>query len=142
MHRKRLRARYPCTQMPTTVTNGIRVSVKVRFAEELSDPKLGRFLFAYRITIANEGQHTVQLLRRRWTIWDSLGPVRQVEGPGVVGEQPVLAPGAHFTYTSQCDLRSGLGRMVGTYTMGDHDSGERFSVEVPEFVLRYPFLAN
>ncbi|HQW85693.1 MAG TPA: Co2+/Mg2+ efflux protein ApaG [Flavobacteriales bacterium] len=128
--------------MPTTVTNGIRVSVKVRFAEEASDPKLGRFLFAYRITIANEGQRTVQLLRRRWTIWDSLGPVRQVEGPGVVGETPVLAPGGQFTYTSQCDLRSGLGRMVGTYTMWDKDSGERFAVDVPEFDLHYPFLAN
>ncbi len=128
--------------MPTTVTKGIRVSVKVRFAEELSDAKQDRYIFTYRITIANEGRHTVRLLRRRWVIWDSLAPRRVVEGPGVVGETPVLAPGGHFTYSSQCDLRSGLGRMLGAYVMRDQESGESFEVDIPEFILGYPFLAN
>ncbi len=103
------------------------------------DRQLG---FSYRITISNRGNESVQLLRRHWTISDSLAARREVEGPGVVGETPVLAPGGQFTYTSQCDLRSGLGRMVGTYQMRDHDNGEGFTVDVPEFVLRYPFLAN
>ncbi len=128
--------------MPTAVTNDIRVSVRTSFLEELSDPRMGRFLFAYRITITNEGRHTVQLLRRHWTIWDSLGPVREVEGPGVVGETPVLPPGGSFTYTSQCDLRSSVGRMVGTYAMTDQGSGEAFRVQVPGFLLLYPYLAN
>ena len=128
--------------MTTAVTNGIRVSVVVRFASERSDTKQGRYLFVYQITIANEGQHTVQLMRRHWHIWDSLADVRQVEGPGVVGETPVLAPGERFTYSSQCDLSSGLGRMAGTYTMRDGTSGTFFQVAVPAFMLCYPYLAN
>ncbi|MBK8340280.1 MAG: Co2+/Mg2+ efflux protein ApaG [Flavobacteriales bacterium] len=128
--------------MTTAVTNGIRVSVRVRFASERSDTKQGRYLFMYHITIANEGQHTVQLMRRHWHIWDSLANVRQVEGPGVVGETPVLAPGEHFTYSSQCDLNSGLGRMAGAYTMRDLVNNTMFQVEVPAFVLTYPYLAN
>ena len=128
--------------MTTAVTNGIRVSVRVRFASEHSDTKQGRYIFVYRITIANEGRHTVQLLRRHWHIWDSLADERQVEGPGVVGETPVLNPGERFTYSSQCDLSSGLGRMAGTYTMRDMVSNVTFLVEVPAFVLSYPYLSN
>lgn len=128
--------------MTTAVTNGIRVSVRVRFASEHSDTKQGRYLFVYRITIANEGRRTVQLMRRHWHIWDSLANGRQVEGPGVVGETPVLAPGERFTYSSQCDLSSGLGRMAGIYTMRDLANNAVFQVEVPAFVLSYPCLSN
>ncbi|MCC7502974.1 MAG: Co2+/Mg2+ efflux protein ApaG [Flavobacteriales bacterium] len=128
--------------MATSVTHGIRISVQPRFEPEHSDPEQGRFLFSYRIAITNTSEHTVQLLRRRWHIWDSLAPKREVEGPGVVGETPVLAPGEQFTYSSVCDLRSSLGRMDGTYTMRRADTSDHFEVRIPAFALLYPWQAN
>lgn len=128
--------------MATSVTHGIRISVQPRFEPEHSDPRQGRFLFSYRITITNTGEHTVQLLRRRWHIWDSQAPEREVEGPGVVGETPVLAPGEQFTYSSVCDLRSSMGRMHGTYSMRRTGTNDRFEVRIPAFTLLYPWQAN
>lgn len=128
--------------MATAVTHDIRVSAEARFDASHSDPKAGRFLFSYRITIANHGQRPVQLLRRHWHISDSLSAAREVEGPGVVGETPELAPGDEFTYSSFCDLRSSFGRMRGTYLMQHLDDGSHFEVAIPAFDLRYPFAAN
>lgn len=128
--------------MATAVTHDIRVSVRAYFEATQSDPKVGRFLFAYRITIANKGQRAVQLLRRHWHITDSLAPGREVEGPGVVGETPELGPGDTFTYTSFCDLRSGFGRMHGTYLMRHLDDDSTFEVRIPAFELQYPVAAN
>lgn len=128
--------------MATSVTHGIRISVQPRFEPEHSDPTQGRYLYSYRITITNTSEHTVQLLRRCWQIWDSLALAREVEGPGVVGEIPVLAPGTVFTYSSVCDLRSSMGSMHGTYSMRRTDTDHRFEVRIPPFVLAYPWLAN
>lgn len=128
--------------MSTTVTHDIRVSVRSRFEPVHSDPKAGRFIFSYRITIANKGRSTVQLQRRHWTIRDSLALTREVEGPGVVGETPVLKPGEEFTYSSACDLRSGFGSMDGSYHMVRMDNGEEFDVAIPEFQLHYPYASN
>ena len=128
--------------MSTTVTHDIRVTVRSRFEAVHSDPKVGRFIFSYRITIANSGRDTVQLQRRHWIIRDSLAERREVEGPGVVGETPVLRPGEEFTYSSACDLRSGFGRMEGTYRMLRIADGEEFEVLIPELQLRYPHAAN
>ncbi|MBL7980938.1 MAG: Co2+/Mg2+ efflux protein ApaG [Flavobacteriales bacterium] len=128
--------------MGTATTNGILISAESRFEGAHSDPKAGRFLFSYRIRIANHSSETVQLLRRHWIIKDSLAPVREVEGPGVVGELPVLAPGEEFSYSSACDLRSGLGRMDGTYLMQRANSKERFRVTIPTVHLIYPLAAN
>ena len=128
--------------MATQVTHDIRISVKAQYSEAQSDPKLGRFLFSYRIRIENRSARTVQLLRRHWRITDSLGDPREVSGPGVVGETPVLAPGEHFTYTSFCDLRSGFGRMHGTYLMRNTDDNSPFNVTIPMFDLCYPISAN
>lgn len=128
--------------MATQVTHDIRISVKARYSEEQSDPKVGRFLFSYRIRIENRGARTVQLLRRHWHIVDSLFEPREVKGPGVVGETPVLAPGEHFTYGSFCDLRSGFGRMSGSYSMRHTDDDSAFDVAIPAFDLSYPIAAN
>lgn len=128
--------------MPTAVTEGIRISVKSYYEAAHSDPRAGRFMFSYRITISNTGRDTVQLLRRHWVIRDSMAPVREVEGPGVVGETPVIEPGDSHTYSSACDLRSGLGRMEGTYLMQRTSDGHRFRVRIPQFQLCYPMLAN
>lgn len=127
--------------MITAVTQGIKVSVRVAYVPEQSDPMAQRFMFSYRITIENTGGDVVQLLRRRWQIHDSLGSRREVEGPGVVGEQPTLPPGERFTYSSFCDLKSDLGRMHGSYLMRRSD-GATFSVVVPEFTMQVPFRVN
>lgn len=128
--------------MATAVTQHIRVSVKARFEAAQSDPALARFLYSYRITIANNGQRAVQLLRRHWRIHDSLSAPREVEGLGVVGEMPHLEPGESFTYQSFCDLRSALGRMHGTYLMRHLDDDSTFEVRIPSFDLRWPYVAN
>lgn len=128
--------------MSTTVTQDIRVTVRSRFEAVHSDPKVGRFLFSYRITIRNNGKDTVQLQRRHWTIKDSLAQVRDVEGPGVVGETPTLCPGEEFTYSSACDLRSGFGRMEGSYTMRRLSDDGLFEVTIPDIHLNYPYAAN
>ncbi|HEY0977103.1 MAG TPA: Co2+/Mg2+ efflux protein ApaG [Flavobacteriales bacterium] len=128
--------------MATAVTHHIRVNVKVHFEAAQSDPKVGRFLFNYRITITNNGQRPVQLMRRHWYINDSLSPQREVEGPGVVGETPELGPGDAFSYNSFCDLRSGFGRMQGTYLMRNLDDDSTFDVRIPSFELQWPWTAN
>jgi ApaG protein len=129
-------------RMATQVTQDIRISVKATYSEAQSDPKVGRFLFGYRIRIENRGSRTVQLMRRHWHIVDSLFEHREVKGPGVVGATPVLAPGDHFSYSSFCDLKSGFGRMHGSYTMRHMDDGSTFEVVIPEFDLVYPIAAN
>lgn len=128
--------------MSTAVSHDIRISVLPSFEAEQSEPDQGRFLFSYRITIANRGQRTVQLLRRHWFISDSLAPMSEVEGPGVVGAVPVLEPGEQFTYTSFCELRSGIGRMRGTYHMRHLDDGSEFEAVIPPFDLQIPYSAN
>lgn len=128
--------------MSTAVTHDIRITVTSRFEAAHSDPPAERFLFSYRITITNRGNEIVRLLRRHWVIRDSMAPVREVEGPGVVGETPVLEPGAGFTYSSACDLRSGFGRMEGTYLMERVRDGRQFRVTIPAFALLVPEMAN
>ncbi len=128
--------------MGTAVTHGILVSVKATFVPAHSDPRASHFLFSYQVVIENTGRDTVKLLRRQWTISDSLAPQREVEGPGVVGETPVLGPGERFSYSSACDLRSGIGRMHGTYLMERLVDGQRFRISIPAFMLLYPYASN
>jgi ApaG protein len=128
--------------MATQVTHDIRITVRAEFVVDQSDPKLGRYLYSYRIRIENRSARTVQLTRRSWHIIDSLGDQRHVEGPGVVGETPVLAPGESFSYNSFCDLRSGFGHMEGSYLMRHIDDDSTFEVAIPGFDLLYPWSAN
>ena len=123
------------------VTDGIRVRVNSRYVPEHSDPDRGGWLFAYTVNIANEGQETVQLLSRRWIITDADGNVEEVEGPGVVGAQPVLEPGESFEYTSACPLRTAFGTMHGSYVMV-RKGGERFDAEIAAFSLSTPYAVN
>ncbi|MBX2974145.1 MAG: Co2+/Mg2+ efflux protein ApaG [Flavobacteriales bacterium] len=128
--------------MSTAVTQDIRVTARSRYEAMHSDPKAGRFIFSYRITIANHGRGTVRLKSRHWIIRDSLAATREVAGSGVVGETPTLAPGEEFSYSSACDLRSGHGTMHGTYRMVRLDDQREFDVLIPEMQLRFPFAAN
>ena len=123
-------------------TAGIRVDVRVYYLEEQSRPDNGRFVWAYHVRIHNGTSETVQLLRRSWRITDGSGQVMLVEGEGVVGEQPVLAAGESFEYTSGTPLATPSGFMTGTYHMLRRDSGERFDVAIPLFSLDSPHQDN
>jgi len=119
------------------ITRGIRVSVNPTYLEGQSDPSQGHYVWAYQVTIANEGPETVQLLTRHWKITDGRGQLHEVQGPGVVGEQPVLKPGESFEYTSGTPLSTPSGIMAGSYQM-QAASGETFDATVPAFSLDSP----
>ena len=119
------------------VTRGVRVDVRSAYVPERSTPESGYFFFAYRVQIINEGGVAVKLLSRHWMITDGEGNREDVRGPGVVGEQPFLAPGDTFTYTSACPLRTRRGHMAGTFQMLDIE-GDLFDAEVGVFGLVYP----
>ncbi len=119
-------------------TGDITVRVRVAYLDEQSRPEAGQFVWAYHITIINHGVETVQLLKRSWRITDANGRVLNVHGDGVVGEQPVLAPGARFEYSSGTPLATATGFMTGTYHMQLLPSGMKFDVAVPAFSLDSP----
>ena len=123
--------------MPSTITEGIRVSVESIYLPERSAPDENSFAFAYEVTIANERPRPVQLMRRHWIITDGNGEVREVEGPGVVGEQPVLNAGDVHQYTSGAVLTTPIGTMEGTYEMHE-PNGRVFRAAIPRFPLRMP----
>ena len=116
-------------------TEAVTVTVRPVYLDEKSEPLAGRFVFAYFVLIENEGLQEVQLLRRRWVIRDSRGHVQEVEGEGVIGQQPVLAPGEAHDYHSFCVLPTFEGTMEGDYLMQRAD-GARFRAEIPLFHLR------
>lgn len=123
------------------VTNNVRVEVESQYSPEQSQPFQNQWFFHYTVRITNEGDETVQLLSRHWTITDATGHAKEVEGPGVVGEQPVLAPGESFNYTSGCELNTSTGIMRGTYQMVDEDGGY-FDVEIAPFALHEPYTVH
>jgi ApaG protein len=123
------------------VTRGVRVQVLSEYSPERSDPANNQWFFLYTIDITNEGTETVQLVSRHWIITDAEGRVEEVRGPGVVGQQPVLAPGESFTYTSGCPLTTPFGTMEGTYQMVTAGQGE-FDAKVAAFTLSEPYTVH
>ena len=123
--------------MYSATTHEVCVSVEPIFLEDQSSPSEGHYVWAYHVRIENEGSDTVQLLTRYWRITDSLGRIQEVRGAGVVGEQPVLAPGESYEYTSGTPLPTPSGIMLGTYGMRTM-SDERFDIEIPAFSLDSP----
>jgi ApaG protein len=115
--------------------------VAARFLPERSSPREQQFFFEYNISISNVGQETSRLVSRHWIITDADGEVREVEGEGVVGYQPVLEPGASFEYTSYCDLKTAVGTMHGTYTMVT-PGGDSFEARIAPFTLAVPNALN
>ena len=128
--------------MDTQTTQGVQVTVTTNYLPDYSSPGQQHFVFAYKINIQNNSEFTVKLLRRYWQIFDSNGTTREVEGEGVVGQQPVLEPGESHQYVSGCNLKTGIGKMVGNYTMERLVDGREFKVEIPEFVLIVPYKLN
>ncbi len=115
----------------------IAVSAAVQYLADQSDEKAGRYVFAYTIKIRNAGNTTAQLISRHWVITDSQGLVQEVRGLGVVGAQPVLAPGESHEYTSGTAIATPVGTMRGSYQMVAED-GTRFEAPIPEFTLSVP----
>ncbi|HEX7087357.1 MAG TPA: Co2+/Mg2+ efflux protein ApaG [Vicinamibacterales bacterium] len=127
--------------MSDTTTRGIRVQVRTQYLADRSSPREGQYLFAYHIRISNDGDETAQLISREWIISDADGRIERVQGPGVVGETPVLAPGDAFEYTSFCPLKTPVGSMHGTYQMVTA-SGDRFDAVIAPFTLAIPNALN
>lgn len=119
------------------ITDNIRVQVTPVYLADQSEPEDGHHVWAYQVRIENLGQITVQLLTRRWRITDSNGRVHEVIGDGVVGDKPVLEPGADFEYSSGTPLKTPSGFMAGIFQMLNAD-GQRFAVRVPVFALDTP----
>lgn len=113
-----------------------------QYLAEHSDPASNKFYFGYHISIRNDSEYTVQLLRRHWYIYNGSGDLREVEGEGVVGQTPVLPPGEFFQYVSYCDLDTDIGKMRGTYLFTRLDDDSFFDVPVPEFKMCLPALLN
>mgnify|MGYP001131840828 FL=1 len=122
------------------VTKGIRVHVTSHYSAEHSQPQ-NLWFFLYTIKISNESTDTVQLISRHWIITNAENQVEEVQGPGVIGKQPVLAPGESFEYTSGCPLTTPFGMMKGTYQMVTAD-GDNFEVEVASFALTEPYTVH
>lgn len=127
--------------MSDATTRGVRVQVRSAYIPERSAPQQGHYFFAYFVRISNVGSETVQLVTRKWVVTDADGNVERVQGPGVVGEQPVLEPGESFEYSSFCPLPTPIGSMQGTYQMVAA-SGEKFDAVIAPFSLAVPTAIN
>ena len=128
--------------MVSLISEGVKVSVEVYYQPDYSNPMQSEFMFAYRISIENHNLFPVKLHRRHWYIFDSNGSYKEVEGVGVVGVQPSLAPGESYQYVSGCNLNTEMGRMNGTYQMENLNNKKMFEVNIPAFEMIVPFKIN
>ncbi|MBO0345446.1 Co2+/Mg2+ efflux protein ApaG [Roseibium limicola] len=123
------------------ITQGITVSVEPFYLDEESRPEQGRYVWAYMVEIKNDTDTPVHLRSRHWIIMDGQGRVEEVQGPGVVGEEPVIEPGEAYEYSSGCPLRTPSGIMSGSYGM-EREDGSSFDVTIPAFSLDLPDVAR
>ena len=123
------------------LTNNVRVEVLSRYSPENSQPLQDTWVFQYTVRITNQGVETVQLISRHWIITDAFEHTEEVQGPGVVVEQPILAPGESFKYSSWCPLKTPMGMMHGTYQMAGA-GGSHFDIQIAPFALKAPYTVN
>jgi ApaG protein len=128
--------------MVKTSTHKIEVSVECNYLHQQSIPREGHYFFIYYITILNKSEYAVKLIKRHWDIFDSNGEKREVEGDGVVGETPELAPGESFAYNSGCNLVTEMGYMKGYYTLIKLLDNSEFTIAIPQFELIVPAKLN
>ena len=128
--------------MESAVTEGVKISVEQFYQPDYSNPQQREFMFAYRVSIENNNAFPVQLLRRHLYNKDSSTEKREVEGEGVIGVQPIIAPNEKYQYISGCNLKSELGQMHGTYLMENVDTKKKFEVKIPVFQMEAPFKRN
>jgi ApaG protein len=121
--------------MVKALTQGVEITVKTAYMPSHSSPKENYYFFSYTITIENKNDFSVHLISRHWHIHDSNGDYRQVEGEGVVGEQPVIGPNKKYSYTSGCNLKTEIGKMSGTYNMVRLFDETPFEAKIPEFAM-------
>ncbi|MCC6383828.1 MAG: Co2+/Mg2+ efflux protein ApaG [Bacteroidia bacterium] len=128
--------------MVTLTTAGVKISVETFYQPTHSNPGQSHYVFAYRITIINESNDDIRLKRRHWHILDSDNSRRELEGEGVVGEQPLIAKGETYQYVSGCNLNTEIGKMYGTYLMERTNDKKMFFVKIPEFNMVVPNKLN
>lgn len=128
--------------MVTLTTKDIKITAQVYYRSDYSEPINEKYIYSYRINIHNLGKHSVQLLRRHWFIMDAFGNIREVEGEGVIGKQPLIDPAEYHQYESWSHLMTAMGKMWGTYLMYDFDRDVYFKAIIPQFELHYPLLSN
>ena len=128
--------------MISQISRGVNVSVETYYQPEYSNPFNNEFMFAYKITIENHNEFTVQLISRHWYIYDSNGSSREVQGEGVVGIQPLIQSGSSYQYISGCNLRTELGKMNGNYIFENVNNKKTFEVLIPSFQMVASFKLN
>ena len=128
--------------MPTAITHHIKVSVESMYQPLYSDPKAGKYVHAYLVSIKNLSAEVVQLIDRHWVIWDANNVTKEVKGDGVVGQQPIIDPGQTHQYQSWCPLTTTIGKMSGQFGMIRVSDGHTFTIDIPEFKLIVPFKQN
>ena len=128
--------------MVSKISEGVEVSIETFYQKDYSNPLQNEYMFAYRITIENHNSFPVKLLKRYWEVFDSNSEHRIVEGEGVVGQTPILAPGKKYVYSSGCMLKGTIGAMNGFYTMANFSNNTFFKVQIPTFKLIVPFAVN
>jgi ApaG protein len=128
--------------MVSKISEGVTISVETFYQPEHSNPVSSEYMFAYRITLENNNSFPVKLLRRHWYIFDSDSTHREVEGEGVIGNQPEIYSGEKYQYISGCNLRTELGKMHGTYFMENLNNKKTFYINIPAFELTVPFKLN
>ena len=128
--------------MVQQVTKGIKISITTNFEGNRYQNSMVYYAFSYSITIENQSSDTVQLLSRRWNIFDSLNDLEIIEGEGVVGKKPILKPKQTYTYSSHCFLTSPIGAMNGHYNMINFTTSKKFKVAIPTFQLMLPSTFN
>jgi ApaG protein len=128
--------------MTTKITDGIQVSIETYYQPEHSSPVHHHYVFSYKVTIQNHSHSSIQLMRRHWHIYDSNGVVREVEGEGVIGLQPIIEPGDSYEYISGCNFRTEIGKMKGTYTVKRLYDDHHFKVAIPQFTMIAPYKLN
>jgi len=128
--------------MVTEITEGVKVSVEAEYQADYSSPSQYHYVFTYRVTIENNSDKTIQVLRRHWYIQDIGHKAREVAGEGIVGQQPIIEPGNIHQYVSGCNLKSGIGTMSGSYGIERLMDGKRLTVSIPKFQMIAPFKLN
>ena len=128
--------------MTSQITEGVAISVEVKYEADYSNTVNNEFMFAYKITIENQNAFPIKLLSRHWYIFDSNATKREVQGDGVVGEQPIINPNQKYHYISGCNLNSEMGSMHGTYLFENLFNKSVFQTIIPQFHMAVPFKLN
>ena len=124
------------------ILDNIKIDVKAFFLDNKSDIGRSLYFFMYKVTISNQTNKTLQLLRRHWHIYDANGNVQTIKGEGVIGEQPVMIPNTSFQYNSFCPIKTEFGKMSGFYIFEEKETGDLFKGIIPEFLLVVPTRIN